>query len=77
MVIADQVAIAPCTDPAQADVRLLRQSRGRPSLFIQGDTLLATYHEFDLIEAITGHPNLTHAWNRFRLKAEVEKVLHP
>ena len=26
MVIADQVAIAPCTDPAQADVRLLRQS---------------------------------------------------
>jgi len=51
-------------------------NQGRPSLFIQGDSLLS--NDFDLIEAFTGHPNLTHLWNRFGLRAEVvEKVGHP
>ena len=32
--------------------------------------------DIDLIEAITGKPNLTHAWNKFRLRAEVvESIL--
>ena len=34
-----------------------------------GANLIPT--ELDLIEAITGHPNLTHAWNVFGLKTEV------
>ena len=51
----------------------------RPPLFIQGDSLLTDLRDdFDLIEAVTGHPNLTHLWNRFGLRAEVvEKVGHP
>jgi len=32
--------------------------------------------EVDFIEAFTGHPNLTHAWNEYGLKVEVvEKIL--
>ena len=31
--------------------------------------------DLDLIEPITGHPNLTHAWNRFGLNAEVVERL--
>ena len=27
--------------------------------------------DLDFIEAFTGHPNLTHAWNEFGLRTEV------
>ena len=49
---------------------------GRPLLFIQGEPIKDSIPtETDLIEAITGHSNLTRAWNFFGLKLEVVQMV--
>jgi hypothetical protein len=45
------------------DIRAIRKAYQSPAP-IEGANL-------DLIEAITGIPNLTYAWNKFGLRAEI------
>jgi hypothetical protein len=56
-------------------IYLLPPAENRP-LNIQAASLEdANLKEFDFIEAITGVPNLTHAWNEFGLRAEVVELM--